>query len=82
MCCDDSIPCGLRPVVRESDIEHVTPDYEVSITDRVRKGQEGCPAGPGQDLDGLIGPFNTSSVIMFDLMGEMFARVFWVNKDV
>jgi hypothetical protein len=80
LCRDDSIPYGFRPVVRESGIEHVTPDYDVSFTGRVRKGREGCPAGQGQGADGLIGPFNASPMIIFDVMGERVARMLRGNS--
>lgn len=64
---------GFIPVVREGGID-IAPMYELNFYGRVHKGEEGCPPGPGQDKDGLIGPFNASPLIGWDIMTEKMKR--------
>lgn len=65
---------GFEPVVREGGVD-VAPLYEVSFSGRVMKDQ-GAPPGPGQDSDGLVGPFNASPMIGLDIMAEKISRWF------
>lgn len=70
---------GFKPVVRDGGLD-VAPLYEVSTLGRVMK-DHGAPPGPGQDSDGLIGPFNASPMLALDVVGEKLSRLFWATPS-